>query len=210
MPVTLSALDTCGCRRWHGGRVSGPAPAPLLPLHAPASYSPRWRGHRCRGLSVRRVQRRSAGIVRGRTGAAGGGRCEAHGGDGEEAGKGTVHRRHDPRPEISAQPARRRRLLEPQPKPGLSPPEALPLAPPLPRGPLVIVRLTGGSLHPSGLSSSYQSSNQRAPSSGFWPTRNLHHTLLSFSQSCTHQQELWPTARLLYIWSSCFFSTQSN
>lgn len=38
-----------------------------------------------------------------------------------------------------------------------------------------------------------QSSNQRAPSSGFWPTRNLRHNLLSFSQSCAHQQELWRT-----------------
>lgn len=43
-----------------------------------------------------------------------------------------------------------------------------------------MVRSTGGSLHPSGRSSSYQSSNQWAPSSGFWPTRNLRQPLLSF------------------------------
>lgn len=73
-----------------------------------------------------------------------------------------------------------------------------------------MVRSTGGSLHPSGRSSSYQSSNQWAPSSGFWPMRNLRHPLLSFPESCAHQQELWRMAGPLHIWSSYFFSTRSN
>uniref|UniRef100_A0A8W4FIY7 Creatine kinase M-type n=1 Tax=Sus scrofa TaxID=9823 RepID=A0A8W4FIY7_PIG len=71
---------------------------------APAEAGHRWRGHSRCGLSVRCIQRRSAGLVGGRTGAAGGGWCEAHGGDGEEAGKRPVHRRHDPRPEVGSQP----------------------------------------------------------------------------------------------------------
>lgn len=57
-------------------------------------------GHSLSGRRVRHLQRRPTGLLRGGPGAAGGRRSEAHGGDGEEAGEGRVHRRHDPRSEV--------------------------------------------------------------------------------------------------------------
>ena len=45
-----------------------------------------------------------AGLLGGGAGADGGGRRQAHGGDGEEAGAEPAHRRHDPGPEVTPQP----------------------------------------------------------------------------------------------------------
>jgi len=77
--------------------VVGPAGGNTLSFPAPTT---RWRGHSLRGRRVRHLQRRSPGLLRGGAGAAGGGWRQADGGDGEEAGEGRVHRRHDPRPEV--------------------------------------------------------------------------------------------------------------